>query len=148
MEVPTGLADHVEALLAQRCADTIGFARRAGRAVGGFEKVREAAGGKAGLLLFALDGAPDARRKIGAIGGDLPLVRVLTAVELGAAFGRDHVVHAALWRGPLCARLLADAARIAGFRAGAAVEQARESAPAQSRAAAPPEGQDDGIGVR
>jgi predicted RNA-binding protein YlxR (DUF448 family) len=127
----------------------IGLARRAGRAVGGFEKVREAAaGGKAGLLLFALEGAPDARRKIGALGGDLPLVRVLTAAELGAAFGRDHVVHAALWRGPLCTRLLADAARIAGFRAGAAVEQAREPAPARLRAAEPPDGQDQGIGVR
>ncbi|HJU19373.1 MAG TPA: RNA-binding protein, partial [Stellaceae bacterium] len=121
---PPGLADRVEALLAERCRDTIGLARRAGRACGGFEKVREAVrDGKAGLLLFALDGAPNARRKLGALGRGLPLAQVLSAAELGAAFGRDHVVHASIGRGPLCARLLADAARIAGFRAQAAVEQ-------------------------
>jgi ribosomal protein L7Ae-like RNA K-turn-binding protein len=138
-----GLADCVEALLAGRCRDLIGLARRAGGAVGGFEKVREAvAGGKAGLLLFALDGAPDARRKIGVLGRGLPLVRVLTAAELGAAFGRDHVVHASLGRGPLAARLLADAGRIAGFRAGAEIEQATQPAPGR------PARQKHGIGVK
>lgn len=141
--VPPGLADRVEALLAERCRDLIGLARRAGRAVGGFEKVREAVeGGKAGLLLFALDGASDARRKIGVLGRELPLARVLTAAELGAAFGRDHVVHASLGRGPLCARLLADAARIAGFRAGAGIEQATQPAPGR------PARQNHGIGVK
>jgi predicted RNA-binding protein YlxR (DUF448 family)/ribosomal protein L30E len=123
--VAPGLADRVEALLAERCRDTIGLARRAGRAVGGFERVREAVqAGKAGLILFALDGAPDARRKLVGIGRELPLAVVLTAAELGAVFGRDHVVHASVGRGPLCARLFADATRIAGFRTGAVVEQA------------------------
>lgn len=136
--VPPDLADRVEALLAERCRELIGLARRAGGAVGGFEKVREAvAGDQAGLLLFALDGAPDARRKLGALGRELPLARVLTAAELGAVFGRDHVVHAALRRGPLAARVLAEAGRIAGFRAAAEVEPALPSAsprPAPSRA--------------
>jgi predicted RNA-binding protein YlxR (DUF448 family) len=141
--VAPGLADRVEALLAERCRETIGLARRAGRAVGGFEKVREAVeAGRAGLLLFALDGAPDARRKLGGIGRALPLAVILTAAELGAAFGRDHVVHASVGRGPLCARLLADATRIAGFRTGAVVEQATARAPSR------PARQDHGIGVK
>jgi predicted RNA-binding protein YlxR (DUF448 family) len=141
--VPPGLADRVEQLLAERCRDTIGLARRAGRAVGGCDKVRAAVdAGMAGLILFALDGAPDARRKSAGLARWLPLAMVLTAAELGAAFGRERVVHAALGRGPLCARLLTDAARIAGFRAGAVVEQARERVPDR------PARQDHGIGVK
>lgn len=153
--VPPGLADRVEALLAERCRELIGLARRAGCATGGFEKVRErVAEGQTGLLLFALDGAPDARRKLGALGRGLPLARVLNAAELGAAFGRDHVVHASLGRGPLCARLIAEAARIAGFRAGATIEQAMQPAPPRPdplRAVPPradPGRQDHGIGVK
>jgi predicted RNA-binding protein YlxR (DUF448 family) len=153
---PPGLADRVEALLAERCRDTIGLARRAGRAVGGFEKVREAVqAGKAGLILFALDGAPDARRKIGALGRALPLAMVLTAAELGAAFGRERMVHASVGAGPLRARLLADAKKIAGFRTGAVVEQAAGGALSRSPPDQGPRGdpsrpaqQDHGIGVR
>src|SRR5262249_25133213 len=37
--VPLGLADRIEALLAQRCRDGLGLARRAGLAVAGFTKV-------------------------------------------------------------------------------------------------------------
>lgn len=150
--VSPGLADRVEALLAARCCELIGLARRAGRAVGGFEKVREAiAGGKAGLVLFALDGAPDARRRIGVLGRALPLARVLTAAELGGVFGRDHVVHASLAGGALCVRLLAEAERIAGFRAGAGIEQAGapvSSRPLPPRQARSPEQHDHGIGVK
>ena len=62
--VSADIADRVEALLAQRCIDAVGLARRAGLAVGGFERVSDAARtGKAGLLLAAVDGAACARRK-------------------------------------------------------------------------------------
>ncbi len=141
--IPPGLADHVEALLAQRCHDAIGLARRAGLAVGGFEKVREAArAGKSALLLEALDAAEDGRRKIRAVGRGVPLASVLTAGEIGAAFGRDHVVHASIGHGPLSGRLLADAERIAGFRLQAMVDRGVEPVPAQ------PARPDHGVGPR
>lgn len=38
--VPADLADRVEARLVARCLDLVGMARRAGRSVAGFEKVR------------------------------------------------------------------------------------------------------------
>ena len=38
--VPADLADRLEVLLARRCLDALGLARRAGQAVCGFEKVR------------------------------------------------------------------------------------------------------------
>jgi uncharacterized protein len=124
VSVPPGLADRVEALLAQRCCDTIGLARRAGLAVAGFEKVCEAVrAGKALLLLSALDGAEGGRGKVRALGRGMPLATVLTAAEMGAVFGRDHVVNVALGAGRLTRRLCVDAERLAGFRAGAAIDR-------------------------
>jgi len=128
---PPELADRIEALLVRHCCDMVGLARRAGLAVAGFEKVRAAVGsGKAALLLAAIDGAPDGRRKLRALGRDLPLATVLTAAELGAAFGREHMVYASVGAGSLGARILADAQKIAGFRDGAAVEHGDQSVPA------------------
>jgi uncharacterized protein len=141
--VPPGLAERIEALLAQRCCDAIGLARRSGLAVAGFEKVGEAIrGGKAALLLSALDGAEGGRNKIRAVGRHLPLASVLTAAEMGGVFGRDHVVHVALGGGRLSSRLLADAEKIAGFRPGAVVDRGAE--PAACRRVQ----HDDGIGTR
>ena len=94
------LADRVEHLLRRRCGDLIGLARRSGKAVAGYEKVRSALrDGEAAVLLAAADGGENGREKVRAAGPDLPLVDVLTAAELGAAFGREHVVHAALGPG-------------------------------------------------
>lgn len=131
VSVPQGLADRIEALLAQRCRDAIGLARRAGLAVAGFEKVCEAVrAGKAALLLAALDGADGGRGKIRAPARELPLVTVLTAAEMGAVFGRDRVVHIALGASRLNDRLLADAEKLAGFRSGAVVDRVAEPAAA------------------
>jgi predicted RNA-binding protein YlxR (DUF448 family) len=117
------LADRIENLLARRCCDALGLARRAGLAVAGFERVGEAARrGRAGLLLFALDGAEAGHRKLTGVGRDLPSARVLTAAELGGAFGRDRIVHAVVAGGPLCERLLGDLLRLVGLRAAAAVD--------------------------
>jgi uncharacterized protein len=139
--VPAKLADHVEDLLARRCCDTLGLARRSGLAVAGFEKVCEAVrAGKATLLLSAIDGADGGRSKARALGRGLPIATVLTAAEIGAAFGRDHVVHVAVGAGRLSSRLLDDLEKLAGFRAGAAVDR-REPAALQAR-------QDGGIGAR
>jgi uncharacterized protein len=68
----------------------------------------------------------------------LPLICVLTAAEIGAAFGREHVVNASLGAGPLCGRLIADAQKIAGFRAEAVVERVSDGLGRQ----------DGGIGTR
>jgi len=115
--VEDGLVDRVEALLAQRCRDHIGLARRAGQAVMGFVKVQAAlAAGKAAVLVAAADGAADGRGKLKVAAPGLPLVECLTSAELGAAFGREHVVHAALAAGRLGEMFVGDAMRLAGFR--------------------------------
>ena len=116
VDVPADLVDRTAKLLRQRCLDHLGLARRAGQAVCGFEKVREALrAGELAVLVAARDGAADGRAKLSATAGDLPTLTVFTVSELSAALGRDNVVHAALTTGRLAERLLADAARLAGL---------------------------------
>ncbi len=121
---PPELADRIDSLLARRCCDALGLARRAGLAVAGFDRVSEAVRhGRAALLLCALDGAEAGRRKLAGLGRDLPAAQVLSAGELGAAFGRERIVHAAVGGGRLSGRLLLDLTRLAGLREAASVDQ-------------------------
>ena len=118
LDVPADLADRLEALLRRRCLDILGLARRAGQVVSGYEKVRAALkAGDGAVLLAASDAAEDGVGKIGALAPNLPVVRSLTADELGAAFGRDRTVHGVLLRGRLASLLLTESARLAGIAA-------------------------------
>lgn len=144
--VPEALADRIEAILTQRCADILGLARRAGIAVAGFEKVREwLVRGDAAVLIAASDGAADGRGKLQRLAGARPVVAPLTAAEMGAAFGRDHAVHAAVGAGGLADRLLVEARRLDGLRgAGPRPDDPRGAEPrldeqtAEAEHAAPP----------
>ena len=129
--VPEDVADRVAGLLARRCCDGLGLARRAGLAVAGFERVSEAVRrGNAALLLFALDSAEAGRRKMMAAAPRVPVATVLDSGELGTAFGHERVVFVAVGSGPLRARLLLDIERLAGFRDAAAIDLRIDTAPA------------------
>ncbi len=111
------LAAHVERLLARRCLDLLGLARRAGAAAAGFEKVRSLVGsGAAGVVVVASDAAADGRQKLSRMARGVPLVATLSAAELAAAVGRGHVVYLAVRKGRLAHRFTVEAARLAGFR--------------------------------
>lgn len=115
--VEPDLEDQIEALLASRCVELIGLARRAGQAVSGFEKVRAVLRRNSGtVLLAARDGAQDGRRKLRVAAPKSPVVDCLQAEELGRAFGRERTVHAALSSGTLAERLLIEARKLKGFR--------------------------------
>lgn len=117
--VDADLADQIERQLARRCLDLLGLARRAGVAAAGFEKVRSLlVSGKAGVLVVASDGAEDGRRRLGRMAPGVPVVTLHSAAELSAALGREHAVYAAVKKGPLAERFVAEAARLAGFRSG------------------------------
>lgn len=121
--VSAGLEDRVEALLAQRCIEILGLARRAGLAWAGFVRVRNAlAEGKAAVLVSAIEAAAEGREKLAASAPELPRVACLTGRELGAAFGREQVVHAALGKGRLADLFVAEARRLRGFRAAATID--------------------------
>ncbi|MDH3228664.1 MAG: RNA-binding protein [Alphaproteobacteria bacterium] len=118
LQIDEGLDDRIETLLASRCLELIGLARRAGQAVAGYEKVRAMLRkGRGAILLAAKDGAEDGREKVRAASPELPVLDCLKADELGRAFGRDRTVHAALSHGALADRLRIDARKLMGFRA-------------------------------
>lgn len=115
--VPSDLVEKIAALLARRCLDLLGLARRAGQAVAGFEQVREwVERGRVATLVEASDGSAEGRRKVSAGIGDVPVIVALTGRELGEVFGRDWVGHVALGPGRIAEKLRRDASRLAGFR--------------------------------
>ena len=112
------LPERVGHLLARRALETLALCRRAGQAVQGFAKVKEAVDkGRCGLLVAASDGSPAERARLGA--SDKPVVSALSAAELGEAFGREHAVHVAVAQGALARRLQDDMTRLAVYRTGA-----------------------------
>ncbi|WP_210528439.1 RNA-binding protein [Rubellimicrobium arenae] len=124
--VPEGLADEVERQLAHRVIDLVSLARKAGLAIAGFEKVKEAlalAGEGLGkkswahirVLLQASDGSERGKAKLWTPEG-ARYFGCLTSEELGQAFGRPTVIHAALASGALADRVVEEAAKLRGLR--------------------------------
>ena len=117
VRAPADLAERVEALLAARVVDLVALARKAGQAVTGFEKVKAAlASGEARLLLQAVDGSSRERARLRPPEGENSLVSCLFAHELGVAFARDRVIHAAVLAGGLSDRIRGEALRLSGIR--------------------------------
>lgn len=121
--VPPDLTERLESLLADRSMTLLGLARRSGRAVAGYEKVRaEIQAGRAKVVIEAADAGADGVSKIRALafgvasgGGERPdFVGCFESGRLGAVFGRDAVVHAALAPGALAAGFVREALRYAG----------------------------------
>ncbi|MGB3146509.1 MAG: RNA-binding protein [Paracoccaceae bacterium] len=114
--VPEGLVDLVEAGLARRVVELISLVRKAGKSVSGFEKVKGwLAEGRAKVLFQASDGSERGKGKLWTPEGGR-WFGCLTANELGQAFGRDSVVHAALAAGGLTKRVVHEAAKLNGLR--------------------------------
>ena len=122
VQIEDGLANRVEALLAQRCLNIIGLARRSSDAVAGFEKVKALLKNRRSAVLFiAKDSGGDGRRKMYSISGDAEIVDLFSSIELGRVFGREKTVFGALVEGGLANLLIKEAGRLKGFRAAGAV---------------------------
>jgi uncharacterized protein len=117
VKVPADLADLVESLMLRRVIDLISLARKASGAVMGYEKVKEwLAKDKARVLIQASDGSERGKTKLRAPEGEGRFIGILSAQELGLAFGRERAIHAALAAGGLTSRVVEEAARLAGLR--------------------------------
>ena len=115
------LPDLVERLLARRCLDLLGLARKEGVLISGFEKtLAKIRSGEAAWLIEASDGSPDGRRKLlsAVPGSPRPpaLCAAFTSGELGLATGGENVVHVALLAGRRAERWTDEVRRLAGFR--------------------------------
>jgi len=117
VKLPEGLADLIERLLLQRVIGHLGLARKAGEAVTGYEKVKDwLEKGAAATLIQASDGSERGKTKLSAPEGKGGFIGILTAGELGLAFGRERAIHAALAAGGLRTRVVEEAAKLAGLR--------------------------------
>jgi predicted RNA-binding protein YlxR (DUF448 family) len=121
LSAPADLADQVEAMLARRCLERLGLARRAGALTWGFDKASSAiAAGKAAWIIEAADGAADGRRKLLQIARRQPrpphLCGAFTSDELGLATGLGHVIHLVFLAGRWAERWTEEIGRLAGFR--------------------------------
>ena len=89
---------YVETALVEQFNSTIGFCRRAGFLIWGFEKVKTALVKKEVILrIEALDGSKSEKRKLDSI-TIVPVLQSLYAYELAASFRRERLIHCALVR--------------------------------------------------
>ena len=114
--VSDGLLADVERLLVRRVTDLIALSRKSGSAVAGFEKVKGwLSEERAKVLLQASDGSARGKGKLWTPEGGR-FFGMLTATELGLAFGRESVIHGALAAGGLTQRVVEEATRLSGLR--------------------------------
>ncbi len=116
VEVPDDLLATLERMLVRRVVDLLSLARKSGDAVAGYEKVKDwLSKEQAQVLLQAVDGSGRGKSKL-----STPhfgrYIGWLTADELGMAFGRQTVIHAALASGGLGLRVVEEAQRLRGLR--------------------------------
>jgi len=115
--VSEDLAADVEARLARRAVELISLARKSGEAVTGYEKVRDwLSDGRARVLIQAADGSERGKKQLRPPHGAQQYIGILASGELGMAFGREKVIHAAVASGGLCKRIVEEAERLSGVR--------------------------------
>ncbi|MCE8005470.1 RNA-binding protein [Aestuariivita sp.] len=110
------LVAEVERQLIRRVVDLISLARKSGAAVAGYEKVKDwLAKEEAEVLIQAMDGSERGKSKLSTPHFGT-YIGFLSADELGMAFGRETVIHAALASGGLTKRVVEEAQRLKGVR--------------------------------
>ena len=115
------LPDLVERLLARRCLDQLGLARREGVLISGFEKtLAKIRSGEAAWLIEASDAAAGGRRKLLSASAGSPrppsVCAAFSGEELSLATGGENVVHSALLAGRRAERWTEEVRKLAGFR--------------------------------
>ena len=116
VRAPDDLADQVEAQVLRRLVELISLARKSGAAVAGYEKVKDwLAREEARVLIQASDGSERGKSKLSTPHYGT-YVGWLTADELGQAFGRQSVIHAAVASGGLSQHVVEEAQRLKGMR--------------------------------
>lgn len=117
VELPADLVEQTEAALLRHLVDLISLARKGGIAIAGYEKVKGwLLTEQAQVLIQASDGSERGKSKLRPPRGEGRFIGILTASELGLAFGRENVIHGALAAGGLTTRVVEEANRLTGVR--------------------------------
>ena len=115
--VPEVLLDLLLSEVRKRLIELVSLARKAGVAICGLEKVKAVLEeGSAKLLVQASDGSEREKSRLRPPNGPETYIECLNSDELGLAFGRDNVIHAALKAGGITDRVAYEAARLTGLR--------------------------------
>ncbi len=121
VSAPAELPDIVEQLFQRRIGELLALARKAGQAIAGAQKVKDAlSSGDAVCLLQATDGSEREKAQMRPPKGTNTHFSLLSAQEMGLAFGRDRVIHAALIAGGLSDLVRYESTRLAAMRSGQA----------------------------
>jgi predicted RNA-binding protein YlxR (DUF448 family) len=115
--INNNLSKQIEDSILKKLLNLISLARKANQAIAGFEKVKgslETA--RAVLLIQASDGSPREKSRLRPPVGEGTLINCLKMQELGLAFGRESVIHAAIMRGGLHKEITLEALRLGGIR--------------------------------
>ena len=114
--VAEDFVQEIDLQLARRTVDLISLARKGGEAVAGYEKVKDwLIKDYAEVLIQSSDGSERGKSKLSTPYGGV-FIGWLTSEELGLAFGRQTVIHAALASGGLASRIVEEAQRLKGVR--------------------------------
>lgn len=115
--INNNLSKQIEDSILKKLLNLISLARKANQAIAGFVKVKgslETA--RAVLLIQASDGSPREKSRLRPPVGEGTLINCLKMQELGLAFGRESVIHAAIMRGGLHKEITLEALRLGGIR--------------------------------
>jgi predicted RNA-binding protein YlxR (DUF448 family) len=139
VRVSPDLATETEALLVRGVTDALAVAAKAGQVVAGFSKVEavlkeRGSRNTVAALIHAADGASDGIRKLDALLGQrggqdpaqetlslgesarIPVITILTSLELDLALTRSNVIHAALLAGPASKTFLSRSQTLVRYR--------------------------------
>jgi hypothetical protein len=116
VKVPETLLEDVERLIAKRVVGLLSLARKSGHSIAGYEKVKDwLSKDLANVLLQSSDGSERGKSKLTTpLAGSF--IGWLSSEELGAAFGRQNVIHCALASGGITKRVVNEAQRLKGLR--------------------------------
>jgi predicted RNA-binding protein YlxR (DUF448 family) len=115
--INNNLSKQIEESILKKLLNLISLARKANQAIAGFEKVKGLLEtDRAVLLIQASDGSPREKSRLRPPVGAGTLINCLKMQELGLAFGRESVIHAAITRGGLHKEITLEALRLGGIR--------------------------------
>ena len=114
--IAPNFVENLEHLLKDRCLHLLGLANRAGCVVFGFEKIKDATtGGDLFALVQATDGSAAEEERLQSLAKNLPVVKALSAAELGQILGRETCVHLALKQSKLSQTVWDELCRLNDF---------------------------------
>lgn len=104
--VPDDLMEQIRQALHRHVLSLLGLARKAGLAVCGFEKVKEALSAHQVLSVFeAVEASQNSKDKLYRPQDEMPIARAFNAAELGHVFSAPEIMFAALLNGQMTEKI-------------------------------------------